>query len=264
MPRFSANISILFCELPFIQRFAAAKEAGFAAVECWFPYEHGLEEIAGLLRDLKLEMVGINTAHGGALDWGLAALPGRERDFLESLDQALDCAVRFGSCAVHVMGGLAGAIPRTEAWRTYVANLELAVRRAEGSGVQLLIEPLNSRDRPGYILHSADQASELIDHTGLGALKIMFDCYHVQVEEGDLVTRLRRHWEKIGHIQIASSPDRTEPGTGEIDFAFVFDEVDRLGWKGWIGAEYRPSLSTGERFHWMNSASASAARRSLT
>ena len=253
MPRFSANLSILFTELPFMERFAAAKRAGFDAVECWFPYEHGPDAVARLLDDLDLRMVGINSAHGSASEWGLAALPGRERDFLASLDQALDCAARLGHCAVHVMGGLVGGIARADAWRTYAANLEQAVRRADGSGVQLLIEPLNGRDRPGYILNSVDRAAELIDRTGLGALKIMFDCYHVQVEEGDLVTRLRRHWDKIGHIQIASSPDRSEPGTGEVDYGFVFREIDRLGWQGWVGAEYRPSRATADSFDWMKS-----------
>ena len=252
MPRFSANLSILFGELPFMERFAAAKQAGFRAVECWFPYEHGADRIARLIRQLELEMVGINTAHGGPADWGLAALPGRERDFIESVDQALECAARFDRCAVHVMGGLAGAIPRADALRTYATNLEHAVRRAEGSGVQLLIEPLNGRDRPGYILSSVDQAAELIERTGLGTLKIMFDCYHVQVEDGDLVTRLRRHWDKIGHIQIASPPARTEPGTGEIDYGFVFAEIDRLGWQGWVGAEYRPSGITADSFGWFH------------
>lgn len=261
MPRFSANLSILFGELPFMERFAAAKQAGFKAVECWFPFEHDVDEIARLLRDLQLEMVGINTAHGGPGEWGLAALPGRESDFLQSLDQALDGAGRFGRCAVHVMAGLAGAIPRAEAWQTYTANLVRAVRRAEGSGVQLLIEPLNSRDRPGYILNSSDLAAEVIERTGLGSLKIMFDCYHIQVEEGDLVTRMRRHWNKIGHLQIASPPARTEPGTGEIDYGFVFGEIDRLGWKGWVGAEYKPSGKTLDSFGWLKPSVAATAVR---
>jgi hydroxypyruvate isomerase len=251
MPKFSANLSILFQELPFTDRFAAAKAAGFDAVECWFPYDHRPAEVAKLLRDNALKMVGINTAHGGAGDWGLASLPGREGDFLASVDQALEYAIAFDRCAVHVMGGLAGAVPKADAWRAYVGNLEAALRRAEGTGVQLLIEPLNSRDRPGYILNSVDRAAELIDRTGLGALRIMFDCYHVQVEEGDLVSRLRRHWSKIGHIQFASPPLRSEPGTGEIDYRFVFAEIDRLGWTGWVGAEYRPTTaSTAESFGW--------------
>jgi hydroxypyruvate isomerase len=124
------------------------------------------------------------------------------------------------------------------------------VRRAEGTGVRLLIEPLNSRDRPGYILNSVERAADLIDRMGLGALRIMFDCYHVQVQEGDLVARLRRHWARIGHIQFASPPSRTEPGTGEIDYRFVFEEIARLGWKGWVGAEYRPSTTTNASLGW--------------
>jgi hydroxypyruvate isomerase len=254
MPRFSANLSILFGEMPFLDRFAAAREAGFKAVECWFPYEHGAQRIAGLLRDLELEMVGINTAHGASHEWGLAAIPGREEAFVASVENALEFATQCGHCAVHVMGGLAGAIPPFEARRTYLRNLENAVRRAEGSGVQLLIEPLNSIDRPGYILNSADQAADIIDVTGLQSLKIMFDCYHVQVEQGDLVRRLQRHWDKIGHIQVASTPYRSEPGTGEIDYRFVFDEIDRLGWTGWVGAEYRPTTTTPESFGWMRDA----------
>jgi hydroxypyruvate isomerase len=251
MPRFSANVSILFTELPFMERFSAAKEAGFNAVECWFPYEHGVSDIARTLRECQLEMVSINTAPGAATEWGLAAVPGREADFLESLDQALDAAGVLGNCAVHVMGGLVGAIPRFEAWRTYISNLEKAVRRAEAAGVQLLIEPLNSRDRPGYVLSSIDRAAEIVERRGLSSLKIMFDCYHVQVEEGNLATRLRRHWDKIGHIQIACAPDRSEPGKGEIDFTYLFTQIDHLGWSGWIGAEYKPSSSTGASFGWL-------------
>jgi hydroxypyruvate isomerase len=254
MPRFSANVSILFTELPFIERFAAAKDAGFEAVECWFPYEHGVSEVARALRELRLQMVGINTAPGKLNEFGLAALPGREADFLESMDQALDAAKTLGNCAVHVMGGLTGSFPRAEAWGVYLANLEKAVQRAERAGLRLLIEPLNSRDRPGYVLNSVDRAAEVVERRALSPLKIMFDCYHVQVEEGDLVTRMRRHWSKIGHIQVASAPHRSEPGTGETNFEFVFAEIDRLGWQGWVGAEYRPSSSTAASLGWFQAA----------
>lgn len=251
MPRFSANVSILFTELPFMERFAAAKNAGFDAVECWFPYEHGVSEISRTLKELRLEMIGINTAPGGANEWGLAALPGRESQFLRSIDEALDAAQTLGKCAVHVMGGLVGSVPRFEAWATYISNLERAAQRAQASGVQLLIEPLNSRDRPGYVLHSVDRAAELLERSSLSAVRIMFDCYHVQVEQGDLVTRLRRHWGKIGHIQVASSPERSEPGTGEINFNYVFAQLDKLGWTGWVGAEYKPSSSTDASLAWL-------------
>jgi hydroxypyruvate isomerase len=230
------------------------RAAGFDAVECWFPYAHPALEIAGWLRNEGLCMVGINSAHGGLADWGLAALPGREAEFMASVEQALAYADALGRCAVHVMGGLAGGVPRALAWDTYARNLEVAVRRAHGSGIQLLIEPLNGRDRPGYVLHSVEQAAALIDRAGLQTLKIMFDCYHVQVEEGDLVARLRRHWHKIGHIQFASPPARSEPGTGEIDYVYVFAEIDRLGWEGWVGAEYKPSSTTTDSLSWFNRA----------
>jgi len=252
MPRFSANLSILFGDLPFLDRFQAAREAGFSAVECWFPHEHGVNDIAQRLGDLDLKMVGINSAHGDAADWGLAALPGRESEFKTSIEQALQSATRFDNCAVHVMAGLAGSVRREDAWQTYLKNLECAVRIAEGSGVQLLIEPLNSRDRPGYLLHSVEQAAQIIERTGLSSLRIMFDCYHVQVEEGDLISRMRRHWSKIGHLQIACPPSRSEPGTGELDYDFIFAEIDSLGWSGWVGAEYIPSGKTIDSLSWFH------------
>jgi hydroxypyruvate isomerase len=230
--------------MPFLDRLSAAKAAGFQAVECWFPYEHGVANVARSMRELGLEMVGINTCPGGPSEWGLAALPGREAEFLESVDQALDASQQLGRCSVHVMGGLVGHLAIEDAWRTYIENLTNAVRRAERAGIQLLIEPLNSRDRPGYVLSSVDRAAEVVDYPGLSAVKIMFDCYHVQVEQGDLIRRLRAHWRKVGHIQVASPPDRSEPGTGEIDYAYVFEQIDRLGWAGWIGAEYKPTTET--------------------
>ena len=252
MPRFSANLSILFTELPFMERFSAARRAGFDAVECWFPYQYGVDEVKALLQEYKLTMVGINSSPGNEGEWGLAALPGREADFIVSVDEAVDAARRFGECSVHVMGGLAGSVPQDEAWQTYLANLERAVKRAEGSGVQLLIEPLNSRDRPGYILNRTDRAAEVLERRGLDSLRIMFDCYHVQVEEGDLITRLRRHWSKIGHIQFGNTPDRFEPDNGELNYSCIFSEIDRLGWKGWVGAEYKPSKETTQTLNWLH------------
>jgi 2-dehydrotetronate isomerase len=251
MQRFSANLSILFTELPFIERFAAAKQAGFAGVECWSPYEVPIPRLQSLLSDLELTLVGINTTHGEASEWGLAAVPGREAAFERSLDQALDYAQNLGGAAVHVLAGLVGHLPRLEATRCYYANLEKALRRAEGSGVRLLIEPLNGRDRPGYFLCSIDQAADIIDRAGLHDLRLMFDCYHVQVQDGDVVTRLNRHFAKIGHIQIAGAPWRGEPDRSELHYPTVVREIDRLGWKGWIGAEYRPSTPTSDSFVWL-------------
>jgi len=246
----SANISIMYPELPFLDRFAAAAADGFRAVECWFPYDHSAGRIDALLRENGLRMVGINTAPGNAGEWGLAALPGRHADFAAALSQALDYAATCGS-AVHVMAGMVGGMPRAEAEAAYLASLERAVDLAAGSGVQLLIEALNSRDRPGYFLSRSDQAAAILARPGLESLRLMFDCYHVQIEEGDLVTRLRRHYPLIGHVQIASVPDRTEPDQGEVNYAYVLSELRRLGWTGWVGAEYRPRTTTREGLGWI-------------
>ncbi len=251
MPRFAANLSMMFTERPFLDRFQAAKAAGFDAVECWFPTEYGRREIADRLTDLNLPMVVINTAYGAGEEWGLAALPGREGAFRESIDEALEHAAALGNCSVHVMAGLAGQVSRDAALDTYKANLEHAVRRAEGSGIQLLIEPLNRHDRPGYLLSSVGQAAEIIESTGLHDLKIMFDCYHVEMEDGDLLARMRGIWPKIGHIQIAGVPTRGAPTDGRVDYAALFEEIDRLGWAGWVGAEYRPTGITEESLGWL-------------
>lgn len=254
MRTFSANLSIMFLELPFLERFGAARQAGFEFVECWFPYDHPVPTIERVLKDNGLKLVGINTAPGEAGEWGLAALPGRQRDFADSLVQALEYAGRLGS-AVHVMAGLAGAIPVAQAQSAYLQNLEHAIGKAGQAGVQLLIEPLNSIDRPGYFLRTVEQADEIIARAGFGALKLMFDCYHVQRESGDLTRRLARYFPIIGHVQIASVPHRNEPNTGEIDYRFVLGELERLGWSGPIGAEYIPLTSTLDGLSWVDSLS---------
>ena len=251
MPRFSANLSIMFTEHDFLDRFQAAKSAGFNAVECWFPARHQRVDVASRLSDLDLAMVVINTAHGEEGEWGLAALPGREKAFRASLDAALEHAAAFGHCSIHVMAGLAGDVLRQAALDTYTANLEHAVRRAEKTGIQLLIEPLNHHDRPGYLLSSVEQAAALIEGAGLHSLKIMFDCYHVEMEDGGLLDRMWSVWPKIGHIQFAGVPFRGAPTEGRVDYAMVFDEIDRLGWTGWTGAEYRPDGLTTDSLGWL-------------
>ncbi len=251
MPRFSANLSTLFTELPFLDRFAAAKDAGFDAVECWFPYPYPTAEISSRLDDLGLTMVGINSASGAAGEWGLAALPGHEAEFRASLDDALHHAAAYGDCSIHVMAGLAGHLDAGAALATYLANLEYAVRRNENSAIKLMIEPLNRHDRPGYLLGSVDQAAGLIEGHGLGALKIMFDCYHVARQDGDVLARLRRFFPLIGHIQIAGIPTRGAPDEGELDYRPIYAAIDELSWKGWVGAEYIPLGATSESLRWL-------------
>ncbi len=253
MLKFSANISIMFQELPFIERFAAARKAGFRAVECWFPYEHPIEELHHILDDNNLHLVGLNTAPGNitAGEWGLAGVPGRERDFEAHFQQALDYAIGLHASAIHVMAAMlpVGA-DRGAALSTYRKNLGQAVRHAAGSGVTLVIEPLNARDRPGYLLAHADEAIRIIDGIGAPNLKLMFDIYHIQIMEGDIITRLQKYWSRIGHIQIASVPRRAEPDEGELDYCYILGEIDRLGWNGFIGCEYKPRSTTLEGLSW--------------
>ena len=251
MPRFAANVSILFSEHPFLDRFAAARDAGFTAVECWFPAEHGPQEIRRRLDDLGLVMVGINPSRGTGDEWGLAAVPGREAAFRAVMDAALDQAALFGQCAIHVMAGLVGEAGREAAMQTFQDNLGYALRRAEGTDVQLLIEPLNSHDRPGYALSTVDQASEVIDRAGLHAVRIMFDCYHVAMAGGDVIAQMNEVWPKIGHIQFAGVPARGVPTEGRVDYGAVFTQIDRLGWAGWVGAEYKADVSTPENLGWL-------------
>lgn len=252
MLTFSANLSILFTELPFAQRFAAARQAGFDAVECWFPYEHAsAAEVRAWLDAHQLKMVGINTPWGASDQWGLAALPGYEAAFEKSVRDTLAFAQTVGHPAIHVMAGLAGHVPEADARRCYYDNLERAVRWAEDSDSTLVIEPLNGRDRPGYFLHSVDQAADIIERQGLGDLRIMFDCYHVQVQQGDVITRMRRYFDKLGHVQIAGVPARGEPDRGELNYVEVLRELDRLGWQGYVGAEYKPAGPSADSLDWL-------------
>jgi len=251
MPRFTANVSILFSEHAFLDRFAAARDAGFTAVECWFPDEHGPQEIRQRLDDYGLTMVGINTSRGTDDEFGLAAVPGREAAFRTAMDRALDHAALFGNCAIHVMAGTVGAAGQDAAMHIFRDNLTTALRLAEGTGIQLLIEPLNSHDRPGYALSTVAQAAEIIDSAGLHALRIMFDCYHVAMEGGDVIAQMHAVWPKIGHIQFAGVPARGVPSEGRVDYTTVFAEIDRLGWPGWVGAEYRADVSTPENLAWL-------------
>jgi len=251
MPRFSANISIMFPELDFIDRFAAAKRCGFDAVECWFPYDQTPAELQDILDTEGLKLVGINSRSGNAAagEWGLGAKPGGEAAFDASVAEALDYAVRLRVPAIHVMAGVVHG-ERAAAMTTYRANLDRALRRAEGSGVVLMIEPLNHRDRPNYLLNRSDEAGAIIAEVGNPQLRMMFDIYHIQISEGDIMTRLGRHFPAIGHIQIASVPARAEPDIGELNYRDILREIDRLGWSGWVGCEYKPVAGTEAGLGW--------------
>jgi hydroxypyruvate isomerase len=252
MPRYSANISIMFTELPFLERFAAAKAAGFEAVEFWFPYEHSKPDLKRIIDGEGLTLVGLNTAPGDTSkgEWGMAALPDREADFDRDFAQALDYAVALGASGIHVMASMTGGMDHVACRTTYLGNLARAAKRAEGSGVTLLIEPLNAKDRPGYHLSRSDDAIEVIGQVGAPSLKLMFDVYHIQVMEGDIIRRLRGHFPHIGHIQIAAVPTRHEPDEGELNYRAILAEIDALGWQGFIGCEYKPRAGTLQGLGW--------------
>lgn len=241
--KFSANLGFLWADLPLVEGIEAAKRAGFAAVECHWPYDIPASELRAALHATGLPMLGVNTRRGPDGAFGVSALPGHETAARAAIDEALDYGAQIGAEAVHVMAGIATG---PEAERTFEANLRYACKRAAPLGITVLIEPINQRDVPGYFLHRTAQAEQLIARLRHPALRLMFDCYHVQISEGDALSELRRLAPVIGHIQIAAVPDRGEPDRGELDYADIFDALTRLGWDRPIGAEYRPRAGSVE------------------
>lgn len=251
MPRFAANLSFLFTELPFLERFGAAARAGFTAVEYLFPYDHAPDEIAAQLEAHKLEQVLFNLAPG---DWakgerGLACLEGREAALHASIATALTYARASGTTRLHLMAGL-GDRRDGATLRRYEAALRVAAEALAQEGITLLIEPLNGRDMPGYLLDDVPFAAALIKETGLKNLRLQLDLYHAQILHGDITTVIERLLPMIGHIQIASVPLRHEPMRGEMHDAYLFALLDRLGYNGFIGCEYHPEAGTLEGLGW--------------
>ena len=251
MPKFAANISMLFAELPFLDRFAAARDAGFPAVEFQAPYAFPAAEIGERVARAGLPVVLFNAPMGDAKagERGLAAQPGRESDFLASIETALNYARAFGCRQMHVLAGRAAA-ERAAQEALYVANLQRAADRAAKDGVTLLIEPLNLRDNPGYFLTTTGMAIALLDRIDRPNVGLQFDLYHCQISEGDLARHARNLLGRYPHIQIAGVPERHEPDQGEINFAYLFDLLDELGYGGWIGCEYRPKAGTLAGLGW--------------
>jgi len=255
MPRFAANLSWLYTELPFAQRFEAAARDGFKAVEILSPYAWPAAELKALLAAHGLELVLLNTPPAGtdaagierawaSAERGTACLPGREAEFDAGLALALDCARALDCPRVHVMAGVLPAGAEREALQPlYVANLRRAAAQAARDGIELLIEPINGRDIPGYFLNRQDHAHEIVEAVGAPNLKVQMDLYHCQVVEGDVATKLRRHLPggRVGHIQVAGVPARGEPDAGELHYPYLFDLLDELGYAGWVGCEYRPA-----------------------
>ncbi len=245
MTRYSANLGFLWTELALPDAIRAAHRAGFEAVECHWPFAVPPDQVAAALQETGLPMLGLNTAKGAPGEFGLAALPGREAEARAGIDQAIAYADAIGAASIHVMAGLATG---PDALAAYQANLRYACAATPRT---ILIEPLNSRDVPGYFLGTSTQAAGLIADLGLPNLRLMFDCYHLQIMEGDLSHRLAALLPIIGHVQIAAVPSRSEPDAGEVDFAHILNVLDQIGYSGAVGAEYRPRSTTDEGLGWI-------------
>jgi len=255
VPKFSANLGFLFADLPFLDRFGAAAAAGFRAVECPAPYDHDPREIARRLADLGLIQALFNLPAG---DWdagerGLAILPGRVRDFRDGVASALDYAEALGCERLNCLAEIAPADADRETLEaTLIDNLAFAADAAARRGVRHLIEPINTRDMPGFFLNRTDEALKLIERVGSENLWLQADVYHMQIMKGDLARRLQAAAPRIAHVQIADNPGRREPGTGEINYRFLLPWIDSLGYQGWVGCEYWPTTTFEAGLGWMS------------
>lgn len=253
MPRLAANLTMMYNEHPFLDRFQAAASDGFQGVEFLFPYDFAAADIRARLQDNGLTQALFNAPPG---DWaagerGIASLPGREDEFLRGLDQALGYAAQLGNRSLHVMAGLIRPDQDRTAHRAvYVRNLARAASAAASAGITVVIEPINTRDIPGFFLNRQDEAQAICAEVGAANLKVQFDCYHCQIVEGDIAVKLERDMAGIGHIQIAGVPDRHEPNLGELNYPYLFDRIDALGYAGWVGCEYRPKAGTRAGLGW--------------
>ena len=261
MPKFAANLTLMFNEVSFSERFARAAKAGFRAVEFQFPYEHAASDVAAWLRESKLECVLFNMPPGdwAAGDRGLACIPGRQSEFRAGVAKALEYAQLLKTPRLHV---LAGKIPEganvDECRKVYVENLRCAAQQLQQHNRTLIIEPINTRDIPGYFLNRQDHAHVIREEVGAANLKVMMDFYHAQIVEGDLSMTFKKYLQHIGHIQIASVPERQEPDLGEVNYPNLFKLIDASGYDGWIGCEYRPRGVTEDGLKWLKALTPSA------
>jgi hydroxypyruvate isomerase len=254
MPKFNANLTMLFNEVDFLDRFEAAAKAGFKGVEYLFPYAYPQEQLVERLQKHGLTQVLHNLPAG---DWaagerGIATIPGREGEFQDGVGKAIEYATALGCKQVNCLAGIPPAAASADTVReTFVANLRFAAEQFAGAGIRLLIEACNARDMPGFYLNRSQQALDLIREVGSPNLLLQYDIYHMQIMEGDLAPTIERHLGSIGHMQLADTPGRHEPGTGEINYPFLFGVIDRLGYAGWIGCEYKPRGNTVEGLGWV-------------
>ena len=253
MPRFAANLSMMFTEVPFLDRFEAAARVGFKAVEFQFPYEHAATDIAARLERYGLTLALFNAppGHFANGERGIAIFKDRRAEFEAGLDVAFDYARTLKCSKLHVMAGiLPSGADHAHAAETYIASLQLAANRAAPLGLDILIEPLNPHDAPGYFLTGFAQARDILDTAGYPNARLQLDLYHRQMTAGGLTDAIREFWPVVGHIQIAGVPGRHEPDAGEINYPHLFEVIDGLGYQGWIGCEYRPKAGTAAGLGW--------------
>jgi hydroxypyruvate isomerase len=254
MPRFAANLTMLFTEVPFLDRFELAAKAGFKAVEFLFPYAYGAADIQQRLTDHRLQLVLHNLPAG---DWdagerGIACHPGREEEFRAGVAQAITYASVLGVPQLNCLAGKAPAgVNDTVLRETFVGNLRYAAAELKKAKLRLLIEPINNYDIPGFWLNRTALAISVLDEVAAENTFVQYDIYHAQRYEGELAATLQKHLARIGHIQLADNPGRNEPGTGEINYAFLFKHLDRIGYAGWIGCEYKPATTTAAGLGWL-------------
>ena len=261
MPKFAANLSMMFNEVPFLERFTAAAECGFTGVEYLFPYDFPVEVLAGKLATHHLENVLFNMPPGNwsAGERGITCVPGREAEFRKGVATALEYAKQLGTKRVHAMAGIAPrGVDPAEIHATYTANIKYAAGELAPHGITLLIEAINTRDMPGFYLTTQAQSYSVLQEVGAPNLKMQMDCYHMQIMEGDLAVKLRKYAAECGHVQVAGVPQRHEPDTGEVSYSYVFDVLDEIGYAGWVGCEYRPAGSTRDGLGWFRNRSAVA------
>ncbi len=251
MPKFSANLGFLWDELSLPEAIRAAGNAGFDAVECHFPYAVPTDTVSAALRDTGLEMLGINTRLGikGVDDFGVMAMPGREPEARGYVDEAIAYATAIKCRNINCVPGKTGGT--SEAETVFRKNLAYACENAAAKGITVVIEAINQRDAPGYHFSLIEKGLETIRAVGAANLKLMFDCYHTQIMQGDLTERLKQSLPFIGHVQFAAVPDRGEPDSGEVNYPYLLAILDDMGWQGYVGAEYRPRGTTADGLGWM-------------
>jgi len=253
LPKLAANLSLMFREVNFLERFAAAADAGFSGVECQFPYDHDAADVRARLQDHGLTQVLLNLPAGnwGAGERGIACHPDRINDFKASVDQAIRYANQLDCKNVHALAGITPQGVDGERLRaTYVENLKYATERLSDEDITLLIEPINTRDIPGYYLRGTEQALDLMTEVGSDNIALQYDIYHMHIMEGDLALTIEQNLGRIAHIQLADDPGRHEPGTGNIAYALLLPFLDEIGYSGWVGCEYMPVAATLDGLGW--------------